>query len=222
LVSRFSRHFFILHEKGKVGKNLRRFRKPVQEKAMLEIEMKFPVSDFAPIQGHLSRWQARPDAAVEEADHYYNAPDRDFARTDEALRLRRIGADNMVTYKGPKQAGPAKTRTELEVALETGAEAAEKFCQLLTHLGYRAVAVVRKKRQSYHFDRGGFALQVCLDEVDRLGRFVEAEIVAPEEKKTQAQDVLLQVAADLGLKDVERRSYLEMYLLADSPKLPKK
>ena len=181
---------------------------------MLEIEMKFPVTDFAPIQARLADWRARPDEAVEQADHYYNAPDRDFACTDEALRLRRVGAANIVTYKGPKQAGPAKTRTEVEVPLEAGAEAAKEFCLLLTHLGYRAVAVVHKKRLCYHFDRGGFALQACLDQVDKLGHFVEVEIIAPENKKSQAQEVLLQVAAELRLKDAERRSYLEMFLAA--------
>src|SRR2546423_10558721 len=91
---------------------------------MLEIEMKFPVADFAPVQAKLLEWQARPADVLHEADHYYNAPDRDFAQTDEALRLRRIGAANIVTYKGPKQPGPAKTRTEIEVGLEAGVEAA--------------------------------------------------------------------------------------------------
>jgi adenylate cyclase class 2 len=183
---------------------------------MLEIEMKFPVADFARIREHLLAWQARPEDAVDEADHYYNAPDRDFAKTDEAFRLRRIGSDNRITYKGPKQAGVAKTRTEIEVALEPGAAAAETFCRLLTQLGYRAVAIVRKKRLCYSFERGGLALQACLDEVDQLGQFVEIEIMAPEAKKSQAQEVLAQTAADLGLRNIERRSYLEMFLLATS------
>jgi adenylate cyclase class 2 len=183
---------------------------------MLEIEMKFAVEDFAPIRQCLERWQARPDEVLDEADHYYNAPDRDFASTDEALRLRRIGVANIVTYKGPRQAGPTKTRTEIEVSLEAGAQAANAFCRLLTYLGYRAVAVVRKKRLCYHFGRADFAMQACLDEVEPLGRFVEIEIVAPEEKKTQAQNVLLQVAAELGLNNMERRSYLQMYLEAAS------
>jgi len=179
---------------------------------MLEIEMKFPVADFAAVRQSLQSWPARADDAVAEADHYFNAPDRDFARTDEALRLRRIGSANAVTYKGPKQPGATKTRTEIEVALEAGDEAAEEFCRLLTHLGYRPVAIVRKRRLVFHFETGGFALQTCLDEVEQVGHFVEVEIVAPEEKKTQAQEVLLQVAASLGLKDAERRSYLELLL----------
>jgi adenylate cyclase class 2 len=180
---------------------------------MLEIEMKFPVADFAPIKAILGQWRARPDEVVDEADHYFNAPDRDFAQTDEALRLRRIGAGNTVTYKGPKQAGPAKTRTEIEVSLESGAEAGDRFCRLLTHLGYRAVAIVHKKRLVFHFAKMGFPLQICLDDVEKLGRFVEVEIVAAEEDKNQAQEVLQQVTADLGLENSERRSYLEMVLL---------
>lgn len=181
---------------------------------MLEIELKFPAADFAPIEAKLAQWQAQPADVLHEADHYYNAPDRDFAKTDEALRLRRIGEANVLTYKGPKQAGPAKTRTEIEVGLEAGAEAAEQFCKLLTSLGYRAVAVVRKKRRPFPFERDGFALEACLDEVEQVGRFVELEIIAPEEKKAQAEELLGQLAADLGLTHAERRSYLEMYLRA--------
>src|SRR5579863_9641155 len=180
---------------------------------MLEIEMKFRVADFTPIVAKMREWQARADEPIEEADHYFNAPDRDFGRTDEAYRLRRIGAKNIITYKGPKQAGPTKTRIEIEVPLAPGDEAATDYCRLATNLGYRPVAVVRKRRSIYHFEREGFALQVCLDEVAQVGTFVEVEIVAPEARKQEADKLLLQIAADLRLKDMERRSYLEMLLV---------
>ena len=179
---------------------------------MLEIEMKFPVSDFAPIVAKLKKWKARQEETLEEADHYHNAPDRDFAKTDEAFRLRRCGPTNVVTYKGPRHPGQTKTRTEIEVALASGDEPAEDFCRLLAHLGYRAVAVVRKMRVCYYFERGDFGLQVCLDEVDEVGRYVEVEIVAPKAQKAAAEKVLLEVVADLELKNSERRSYLEMLL----------
>lgn len=183
---------------------------------MVEIEMKFPVKDFDALKKKLEQWDAEAQAPLEEADHYFNAPDRDFARTDEALRLRRIGERNIATYKGPKEPGPTKTRTEIEVPLESGAGPADAFCNMLTHLGYRAVAVVRKRRICYAFGRDGFALQVCLDEVAVLGRYVELEIVAPEADKERAQRTLLEVVGELGLKDSERRSYLEMVLAARS------
>ncbi|MCI0458452.1 MAG: class IV adenylate cyclase [Gemmataceae bacterium] len=180
---------------------------------MLEIEMKFPAADFAPLLKRLAEWGAAESAtAREDADHYFNAPDRDFARTDEALRLRRIGPANLVTYKGPKRDAQTKTRTEVEVPLAEGDRAAEDFAQLLIHLGYRPTAVVRKRRVLYHLEREGFALEVCFDEVDEVGRFVELEIQAPEADYERGRDVLLRVAAELGLTGSERRSYLEMLL----------
>ena len=179
---------------------------------MLEIEMKFAVQDFAAIVAHLAKWQAKVQPMIEEADHYFNAPDRDFARTDEAFRLRRIGEQNRVTYKGPKEAGPTKTRTEIEIGVEAGARAAEQFCQLVQHLGYRATAVVKKRRTCYDFERAGFALQACCDEVETLGRFVEIEIVTEPEQKQRAQQVLLDVVRELGLPASEPRSYLGMVL----------
>ncbi len=179
---------------------------------MLEIEMKFPADDFAAIEALLDKWQATPLPPQDEADHYHNAPDRDFGRTDEALRLRRIGPVNLITYKGPKQPGPTKTRTEIEVPLQEGDAAAADFLRILEKLGYRPTAVVRKRRLAFSFRRGEFDMQVCLDDVERLGRFVEVEIVAPPEKKDAAQVVLLGVVGEMGLKTVEPRSYLHMVL----------
>ena len=187
---------------------------------MLEIEQKFAHADFAVIERRLAQWQARPGEEHTETDHYFNAPDRDFAQTDEAFRLRRVGAANFLTYKGPKRAGPVKIRTELEIALRDGDEAAKQFMQLLVHLGYRPVAVVRKHRRMRHLEREGFALTVCLDEVERLGRFAEVEILAPEEQVDKARTVLADTAAALGLSELERRSYLGMLLASQGTPQP--
>src|SRR5262245_19259423 len=131
--------------------------------------MKFPAADFAALELRLAGWGAAVPAALEEADHYFNAPDRDFARTDEALRVRRIGPVNFVTYKGPKRDQQTKTRTEIEVPLAEGDRTADEFMRLLQFLGYRAVAVVRKRRRIYRLRRDGYDLEVCLDDVDGVG-----------------------------------------------------
>jgi adenylate cyclase class 2 len=180
---------------------------------MLEIEMKFPTADFGPLLRRLAEWGAAEAATSRvDADHYFNAPDRDFAKTDEALRLRRSGPANFVTYKGPKRDAQTKTRTEVEVPLAEGERAAADFAQLLVHLGYRPTAVVRKQRVLYHVEREGFALEICLDEVDEVGRFVELEIQAEEADLERGREVLLRAAAALGLSGSERRSYLELLL----------
>jgi adenylate cyclase class 2 len=181
---------------------------------MLEVEVKYAGADFAALERRLRAWGAREDSPRTDADHYFNAPDRDFAATDEALRLRRIGERNFVTYKGPKRDAQTKTRTEVEVPLAPGDAVADDFTRLLTLLGYRPVAVVRKTRRLFHLERGGFALEVTLDDVEGVGRFAELEIQAPEEQLNAARNVLLQTAAELGLSASERRSYLELLLAA--------
>jgi adenylate cyclase class 2 len=183
---------------------------------MLEIEQKFAHADFAVIERRLAEWGVTQSEEHVEADHYFNAPDRDFARTDEAFRLRRAGPKNFLTYKGPKQAAAVKIRTELEVPLPDGDDSAAQFTQLLVHLGYRPVAVVKKRRRMYPLRRGGFRLTICLDEVEVLGRFAEVEILAPEGQTDAARQVVQEVAAQLGLRDVERRSYLGMTLQGKS------
>jgi pantoate--beta-alanine ligase len=185
---------------------------------VLEVEMKFPGADFAALEERLVAWNARPGDWQVEEDHYFKPPDRDFAQTDEALRVRRVGAHNVITYKGPKRQAVGKTRLEVEASLASGDESAQTFLRLLEHLRYQAVLVVRKRRRIFRFDRGGFELHVCLDEVDELGRFAEVEIVASEDREADARSVLTAVVAELGLQGEERRSYLELLLEKRKPR----
>jgi adenylate cyclase class 2 len=181
---------------------------------MLEIEQKFARVDFAELERRLAAWGATPGISLDEADHYFNAPDRDFARTDEVFRLRRVGSANYLTYKGPKRPIAVKARVELEVPIGGGDRAAEQFTELLKHLGYRHVAIVRKRRRQFQMQRGVFVLTICLDEVEGLGAFAELEILAPEEQQAEAVSMLGDTANSLGLTEVEPRSYLGLTLAA--------
>jgi adenylate cyclase class 2 len=187
---------------------------------MLEIEQKFRHADFAALERRLAEQAARVGGEVVEVDQYFNAPDRDFARTGEAFRLRRVGAENYLTYKGPRAAHAVKTRTELEIPLLPGDEAAANHTQLLRHLGYRHVAAVRKRRRTFQLDRAGFTFTVCLDEVDHLGRFAEVEVLAEPAQLEAARAALLELARDLGLSEVEPRAYLTMLLQSDPSARP--
>jgi adenylate cyclase class 2 len=179
---------------------------------MLEIEQKYAEADFAELERRLAAWGTTPDAVRVEEDHYHNAPDRDFKQTGEAFRLRRVGPANFLTYKGKRLDAAIKIRPELEVPLADGDAAAADFLRLLGYLGYRPVAVVRKRRRVCHLTRKGYALEVCLDDVDEVGRFAELEILAEQERMEEARAVLLEVAAELGLSRVEKRSYLTLLL----------
>lgn len=179
---------------------------------MLEIEAKFPVSDFAAVEERLRARGANLVADRTDSDCYYTVPGRDLKQSGEVFRLRRIGDDGRVTYKGPRRPGPTKTRPEVEVPLAPGAGPADDLHRIFTQLGFGTVAVVTKKRRTYEWSEGGFHLEACLDELADVGRFVELEVLTEEPQVSAAEAELLRVAKELGLSGQERRSYLEMYL----------
>jgi len=181
---------------------------------LYEVENKFPVDDLESMAERLGALGARFGAAVEQVDHYLAHPARDFAQTDEALRIRRVGDTNLVTYKGPKIDRATKTRHELELPLGAGAALTPQYVQLLQALGFRSVAEVRKRRRCARFSWRQWHVEATLDEVAELGLFMELEIQADAAALADAQASLVALAAELGLAVVERRSYLEMLLEA--------
>ena len=179
---------------------------------MLEIEAKYLLSDQAEIEQRLRELGGELVEERRDEDYYLNAPDRDFARTDEAFRLRRIGENNFLTYKGPRHDSLTKSRQELEFPCLPGQEAADKFLQLFNHLGYRYTATVRKQRRIYELRREKFIVHACLDRVEKVGQFIELEIVAEPAYLEEARAVLFKLAQELNLGKTEPRSYLEMLL----------
>jgi adenylate cyclase class 2 len=177
---------------------------------MLEVEMKFPVSDPSPILAKLQTLGFHGEPAQLEVDRYYNAPDRDFAQTDEALRIRQEGANVKLTYKGPKQGSAGKVRKELELGLESGTAAT--MHQLLQALRYTPSIEVRKQRIKYHHPKQR-DVEIAWDEVEQLGTFVELELQVPEGDQAEALLVLQAMAQTLGLGPEERRSYLELLII---------
>jgi adenylate cyclase class 2 len=179
---------------------------------MLEIEVKYRVNDFAALEAKLHQWKAEQREERDDSDEYFRVPHRDFAKSDEAFRLRRIGAKNFITYKGPRTDAMTKTRLEIEVPLAEGNEPAQDFERMVEALSFTPVAVVCKHRRIFDLKRSDYQIEVCLDQVQDVGSFVELEIMAPQEELEQAKTVLFQLAQELGLKKSERRSYLEMLL----------
>ncbi len=153
------------------------------------------------------------EAPVVQVNTYLTHPVRDFAQTGEALRLRRIGAENRITYKGPRYDGPTKTREEIEIPMAEGEETFQQLTRLFEKLGFRPIASIRKTRSTFHLTDPSHHIEILLDRVDELGDFAEIEIVtASESELPAAQAAVLGVADRFGLTEVEPRSYLRMAL----------
>ncbi|HZZ72701.1 MAG TPA: class IV adenylate cyclase [Pirellulales bacterium] len=179
-----------------------------------EVERKFRLVEPSSLLGRLAELEIDPlsSAPVQQTDRYFAHPARDFARTDEALRLRQVGDQNRLTYKGPKIDRSTKTRRELELPLAAGADSASQWEEMLTALGFHAVGVVTKHRRTARFSFAGWPVELAWDEVEGLGTFVELELVADESNLAAAQACLSDLVARLQLSGEERRSYLELLL----------
>jgi adenylate cyclase class 2 len=182
----------------------------------LEVEQKFRVASIAEIRQRLVELGAAFALPIEQADTYFAHPARDFAHTDEALRLRRVGETNYITYKGPKLDRETKTRRELELPLPAGAKSFDQYTELLLALGFGQVATVRKRREPGRLAWEGLPIELALDAVDGLGDFVELEIGADESSLAAATSAIASLARQLGLHTGERRSYLELLLAGSS------
>lgn len=179
---------------------------------MLEIELKYRIENREEFERKLVVAGAQFLETRDEADEYFNAPDRDFKATDEVFRLRCVGAACVLTYKGPKREGAVKTREEIEVSLADGGR--DGAVRLIRALGYRPTATVAKRRAIYSLERDGFELHVCLDSLEGIGQFVEVEIVAEERELPKAERTVKAVAMELELTRPEPRAYLRMVLEA--------
>jgi adenylate cyclase class 2 len=177
-----------------------------------EVEMKFPVADSAALEARLAGLGAEIAAAQSEVDVYFAHPARDFARTDEALRLRRKGPANFLTYKGPKIDAATKTRREIDLPLPSGEETAAAWTELLEALGFSVVGTVVKSRRKAHIAWQGRDVEASLDTVEGLGPFIELELIAETAGVEAATRCITSLAEAIGLERSERRSYLELVM----------
>lgn len=169
---------------------------------MLEVEIKAYIKDPAEFRERLKNAGAEKLRKRHDRDRYFNHPSRDFARTDEAVRIRTVDGAACLTYKGPKISQRSKARIEEEVGVEDEAV----MNRILTSLGFVEVFTVEKERELWSFEK----IEICLDEVSGLGNFAELEVITND--REQAEDRLFALAAKLGLEHFETRSYLELLL----------
>lgn len=183
-----------------------------------EVEQKYPVADVAALEARLAGVAAGWHGVVEQADRYFGHPNRDFAATDEALRLRRTDDGVWITWKGPRLDASAKTRREIELPLAEAAVPAsppatlDRWTDLLEALGFRRVREVAKRRRLATVAWDGVLIEVAIDHVAGLGDFVEFELQADAAGIALAATRVESLARHLGCTCPEPRSYLEMLL----------
>jgi len=146
---------------------------------------------------------AKKIATVDMEDVYFAHPSRDFGKSDEALRLRKIDGAAELTYKGPRMHSES-TKAREEVTLKTDNPLTAQ--RIIERLGFKEFCIVRKKRSSYILDK----LRVDVDDVEGLGEYVELEVLT--ESPERAEQLVELARNELELDKLEKRTYLELLI----------
>ncbi|MBQ6627308.1 MAG: class IV adenylate cyclase [Methanobrevibacter sp.] len=175
---------------------------------MIEVEVKAKIDSFDEIEERLEKIGATKTKKEFQEDIYFNSPIVDFAKTDEALRIRTTTEDDntniFITYKGPKIDPKSKTRKEIEMGIDDSKKCADIF----EEIGFKKVRAVRKNRQYYEYEN----FEISLDDIEGLDPYMEIEISLEDGKDySEAQDKIFELFKRLGITDgFERTSYLEL------------
>ncbi|ACX73426.1 adenylyl cyclase CyaB [Methanocaldococcus vulcanius M7] len=172
---------------------------------MIEVEVKVKIDNKEEISKKLKELGFKYIKKKFQEDIYFNGIDRDFKKTDEALRIRDEDGNFFITYKGPKLDNISKTREEIEVKIEDK----EKMRKILKKLGFKEVPPIRKIREIYK--KGD--IEASIDEVDSLGTFLELEkpVKSMEEKDNALKEILtILKALNISNDNIIRKSYLEL------------
>jgi adenylate cyclase, class 2 len=149
---------------------------------IIETELKFPVTDFGPVQDKLGCLSGKHTSWYFEQNIVLDDEKGSLRKRDCLLRLR-TGREHKLTLKLPMEEGGGRAKSRQEYETSLGNIRDMNF--ILEFLGFQPWLRYEKFRQVW--DLG--ALKVCLD-ILPFGRFVEIE--GPEEK-------IIETALNLGL-----------------------
>jgi adenylate cyclase, class 2 len=174
---------------------------------LFEVEVKAQIEEIASIESQLLQLGASFQQIIHQSDIYFQHPIRNFAQTDEALRIRIADNGNYLTYKGPKIDSVSKTREELELEVQDPL----KFIDLLKKIGLNPIMKVIKSRRSYLLND----ISISIDTIEELGTFIELELDVPDKGQLPtARERLFTILKQLKISPnkFERRSYLELLI----------
>lgn len=136
-----------------------------------ETEIKIQIHDLEEVRQRLVQLGFKESVAKKfEVNVLYDTVDQKLRRTEMLLRLRKVGAKGVITWKGPGIPGPHKSRPELETTLES----IETMGRILEEIGFQPAFRYEKYRTEFVDGQSPDVGTVTLDETP-IGHFLELE-----------------------------------------------
>ncbi len=163
---------------------------------MREIEVKAKLRNKASFLVAAEKLGIKFGEAITQDDTTYET---DLPHNDPNWNIFRIRVQNGQQILTMKHKASTRSRDNHEY--ETVIEDSNEIIKMLNRLGYTFGVRIRKKRHIAHHK----GLELCLDEIDELGSFVEVEKLAGDDANVDAiQDELWAVLARLGVDPGDR------------------
>ncbi len=163
---------------------------------MREIELKFKIDNLEELINKLKEEQCEISPIKIQNDTIYvqNLDDTESKEGSVWLRVRKENDKIELNYKKQSKKKMESEEIEFEVS------SYELANQFLKALGYSPWVEVNKKRRYSKFKE----YNICIDEVERLGSFIELEILVDNDNKDDYELALLEVAKKLGINPDNR------------------
>ncbi len=163
---------------------------------MREIELKFQVDNFDKIKSILDDNNEKLSEEYHQSDTIYVSDLNDTESKEGSIWLRVRKVNDKIEMNLKKQSAKKMESEEIEFEV-SDYDLANKF---LSALGYKEWVQVNKKRVYSKYDD----VNICMDEVERLGYFIELELLIDENDEKDYESILLDYAKKLGI-DTARR-----------------
>lgn len=170
---------------------------------MLEMELKARINNKEQITEKLSRAGCRWSASVIQADVIYISKGLNQTINNPVFRIRNIDNKTILTLK--VQSTDLNTAKELELEVSDD----KMMHQMLQIIGFEARVELKKKRVETEYK--GYT--ICMDEVERLGDFIEIEKLGTEDSEREREyEEMMKVLTELGIgeEDLVTDKYFEM------------
>lgn len=158
---------------------------------MREIELKFKVDNIDDIISFLEKSNCEISDTECQYDTIYVQNLDNVESTEGSVWLRVRKTDEKIELNYKKQS--AKKMESEEIEFEVGSY--EKANAFLKALGFKEWVQVNKKRRYTKYQD----YNICIDEVERLGMFVEIELLVNEQNDINYEEQLLNVAKEIGI-----------------------
>lgn len=177
---------------------------------MREIELKFKVNDKEKLFSKLKNLNCEIKEPLYQNDTIYvnNLDNTESVEGSIWLRVRK--ENDKVELNLKKQSKQLEESKEIEFEVNSY----EKANDFLETLGYKKWVVVNKTRFFAKYKK----YNLCIDEVERLGSFIEIEILIDDNDKNDYINELLNIAKELELseEDIVKSHYDTMISLLDN------